>query len=57
MADLPRGSAPLARRLRTAHLQEERDRSKAFELKAELDRNGVFDEFEDRFLDLLRKAE
>lgn len=30
------------------------DRSKAYELKSELDRLGVFDEFENRFLDLFR---
>lgn len=33
------------------------DRSKAFELKQELDRSGRFKEFEDRFLDLFRKAD
>ena len=32
------------------------DRSKAFELKQELDRLGRFKEFEDRFLDLFRKS-
>jgi proteasome assembly chaperone (PAC2) family protein len=32
-----------------------KDRSKAFELKQELDRLGVFKEHEDRFLDLFRK--
>lgn len=32
------------------------DRSKAFELKQELDRLGVFKDYEDRFLDLFRKA-
>ena len=31
------------------------DRSKAFELKQELDRLGVFKEYEDRFLDLLKR--
>lgn len=31
------------------------DRKKSFELKQELDRLGVFKEFEDRFLDLLKK--
>lgn len=31
------------------------DRSKAYELKRELDRLEVFDEYEDRFLDLFRK--
>jgi len=33
------------------------DRSKAIRLKAELDSLGVFDRFEDRFLDLFRQAE
>jgi len=33
------------------------DRDKAFELKAELDRLGVFDQYEDRFLDLFKRAE
>ncbi len=34
----------------------EQDRSKAFELKRELDRLGLFKEYEDRFLDLFKKA-
>ncbi len=34
-----------------------KDRSKAFELKQELDRLGLFREYEDRFLDLFKKAE
>lgn len=34
----------------------ERDRSKAFELKKELDRLGLFKEYEDRFLDLFTKS-
>ncbi|HZZ78112.1 MAG TPA: PAC2 family protein [Gemmataceae bacterium] len=33
-----------------------KDRSKAFELKQELDRLGLFKEYEDRFLDLFKKA-
>jgi len=33
------------------------DRSKAVQLKHELDRLGVFEQYEDRFLDLFRKAE
>jgi proteasome assembly chaperone (PAC2) family protein len=36
--------------------QAPKDRSKAFELKRELDRLGVFKEYEDRFLDLFKKA-
>jgi proteasome assembly chaperone (PAC2) family protein len=33
------------------------DRTKAFRLKAELDRLGVFEQYEDRFLDLFKKAD
>jgi len=33
------------------------DHSKAYELKRELDRLGVFDRFEDRFLDLFKKKD
>lgn len=36
--------------------QARSDHSKSFELKQELDRLGVFKEYEDRFLDLFRKA-
>jgi proteasome assembly chaperone (PAC2) family protein len=35
--------------------QAAKDRSKAFELKQELDRLGIFKEYEDRFLDLFKK--
>jgi proteasome assembly chaperone (PAC2) family protein len=35
--------------------QSVKDRSRAFELKQELDRLGVFKEYEDRFLDLFKK--
>jgi proteasome assembly chaperone (PAC2) family protein len=35
----------------------EKDRSKAFELKQELDRLGLFKEYEDRFLDLFKKPD
>jgi hypothetical protein len=34
--------------------QAAKDRSKAFELKQELDRLGLFKEYEDRFLDLFK---
>lgn len=37
--------------------QAQANRSKAYELKRELDRLGVFAEYEDRFLDLFRKRE
>ena len=36
--------------------QARKDRSKAFELKRELDRLGVFNDYEDRFLDLFKKT-
>ena len=36
--------------------QARRDRKKAFELKAMLDRLGVFKDYEDRFLDLFKRA-
>jgi proteasome assembly chaperone (PAC2) family protein len=36
--------------------QAAKDRSKAFELKQELDRLGVFKTYEDRFLDLFKKT-
>jgi proteasome assembly chaperone (PAC2) family protein len=36
--------------------QASADRSKAFELKQELDRLGVFKDYEDRFLDLFKKS-
>lgn len=35
--------------------QAEQDQSRAFELKQELDRLGVFGDYEDRFLDLFKK--
>ena len=37
--------------------QAREDRSKAYELKNELDRLGVFKDYEDRFLDLFKKQE
>jgi len=44
------------RRIETLFDAASADRARAFELKSELDRLGVFDEFEDRFLDLFRRA-
>ena len=43
------------RRIDELFAQAAKDRAKAFELKQELDRLGVFRECEDRFLDLFRK--
>jgi proteasome assembly chaperone (PAC2) family protein len=45
------------RRIEGFFEQARKDRSKAFELKQELDRLGVFKEYEDRFLDLFKKPE
>ncbi|MFG0331668.1 MAG: PAC2 family protein [Phycisphaerales bacterium] len=45
------------RRIEALFNEAENDRDKAFQLKEELDRLGVFKKYEDRFLDLFRKAE
>jgi proteasome assembly chaperone (PAC2) family protein len=52
------GEVPSADRQRIEELfqQAEENRSKAFELKQELDRLGMFKEYEDRFLDLFKKT-
>jgi proteasome assembly chaperone (PAC2) family protein len=47
--------ADTERRVEELFAQAKGDRSKAFELKRELDRLGVFARYEDRFLDLFRK--
>jgi hypothetical protein len=53
----PERLSPAAeRRLEALFTQAAQDRAKAFELKQELDRLGVFKDYEDRFLDLFRKA-
>jgi proteasome assembly chaperone (PAC2) family protein len=46
-----------AARIGALFAEAERDRSRATALKAELDRLGVFQRFEDRFLDLFKRAE
>jgi proteasome assembly chaperone (PAC2) family protein len=43
------------KRIEDLFVRAAKDRSKAFELKQELDRLGVFKEYEDRFLDLFKK--
>lgn len=43
------------KRIDALFIQAESDRSKAYELKQELDRLGIFSEYEDRFLDLFKK--
>lgn len=50
-----KSDADTARRVEDLFAQATADRSKAFELKRELDRLGVFARYEDRFLDLFRK--
>lgn len=44
-------------RIEKLFTQARKDRSKAFELKQELDRLSLFKEYEDRFLDLFKKSE
>jgi hypothetical protein len=46
----------MRRRLERLFRQAERDRSKITDLKVELDRSGLFQEYEDRFLNLFRKG-
>jgi predicted ATP-grasp superfamily ATP-dependent carboligase len=55
----PEPRLDLAQRERIERLFERarQDRSAAVELKHELDRLGVFDRYEDRFLDLFKRAE
>jgi hypothetical protein len=47
---------PDQERIEALFRQAESDRVKAFELKQELDRLGLFKEYEDRFLDLFKKG-
>jgi proteasome assembly chaperone (PAC2) family protein len=51
----PRLSPTDRKRIEALFDQAAKDRSKAFELKQELDRLGAFKEYEDRFLDLFKK--
>jgi hypothetical protein len=53
-AEEERPSSADKQRIEGLFEQARKDRSKAFELKQELDRLGVFKEYEDRFLDLFR---
>ncbi len=43
--------------IETLFMEAKEDRSKALELKAELDRRGLFSQYEDRFLDLFNQGE
>ena len=54
----PHGLAPEEyERIEELFHRVEEDRSKAYELKKELDRLEVFDEYEDRFLDLFTRPQ
>lgn len=53
----PRVKAADERHIERLFEKAREDRSKAYELKGELDRLGVFDLYEDRFLDLFKKPE
>jgi proteasome assembly chaperone (PAC2) family protein len=49
-------SKEVLERIERLFAQARSDRSKALELKAELDRQGLFRDYEDRFLDLFKQA-
>ena len=53
----PAVDAATQKRIEALFRQAEEDRTKAFELKELLDRHSVFGHYEDRFLDLFKKAE
>jgi predicted ATP-grasp superfamily ATP-dependent carboligase len=53
----PKLSPADEQRIEELFRQAQQDRSKAYELKRELDRLDVFREYEDRFLDLFQKPE
>lgn len=54
-SEAPSGPTPEDRqRIEALFEQAKKDRSKAYKLKADLDRLNVFEEFEDRFLDLFQ---
>jgi hypothetical protein len=54
-AEEPRLSQEDEQKIEQMFAQAGRDRSKAYVLKGQLDRLGVFDLYEDRFLDLFKK--
>jgi hypothetical protein len=55
--DVPSIDDATRRRIEVLFERASEDRGRAFELKAMLDRYGVFEQYEDRFLDLFKKAE
>lgn len=54
-ANSPGSGTAERRRLEQLFAESRDDRSRAYELKQELDRLGLFNEYEDRFLDLFRE--
>jgi proteasome assembly chaperone (PAC2) family protein len=56
-AEEARLAPPDEQRIETLFERATKNRSHAFELKRELDRLGVFKDYEDRFLDLFKKQE
>lgn len=56
-APTPHLDAATQQRIEQMFHEATKDRSKAVRLKEELDRLGVFHQYEDRFLDLFRRAE
>jgi hypothetical protein len=53
----PRLSAAEKQRIHELFAAARKDRSRAYELKQELDKLGVFQEYEDRFLNLFKDSE
>lgn len=53
----PKVAPDVERRIEALFDQARQDRSKAYELKQELDRLQLFDDYEDRFLDLFHKPD
>ena len=51
----PRPTTKESQRIEQLFEEARKDRSRAYELKQELDRMGLFNEFEDRFLDLFKE--
>ena len=56
-ADEPELDARVRREIEQLFEAAERDRTQAVRLKRLLDEHGVFDEYEDRFLDLFKKTD
>ncbi len=51
----PRPTTKESQQIEQLFAEARKDRSRAYELKQELDRMGLFGEFEDRFLDLFKE--